>query len=65
MDSNMDITDEVNDSDGELIPFFDAILDNFQEGKYKEDAIYENSPAVEDSEPLVYENRVIMIEKKI
>ena len=32
MNLNMDVTDEGNDSDSELVSFFDAFLDELQEG---------------------------------
>ena len=44
---NMDGMDKRNDSDGELRPFLNAVLDKFQEVEYKEDALNENAPAGE------------------
>ena len=44
---NMDGMDKRNDSDGELRPFFNAVLEKFQEVEYKEDALNENAPAGE------------------
>ena len=61
---NMDVIDEGNDSDGEHGPFLYAVLDELQEGEYKEDVLNENDPAVaaEASESLTEENIVVIIE---
>ena len=47
MDFNMDVMDQGNDSDGEVGPSFNAILEQFQDVEYMEDVLNENSPSGE------------------
>ena len=59
----MDVMDKVDDIDGKHVPFLDAVLNELQQVKYKEDALNKNSPVVdtEATEPLAEDNIVFII----